>query len=200
MKEYFSNKKNLLTFFISFIVMAIVVSLFNSFIVYIDTRDANPIYDPLLAVIPPKDMTIPNTILIYGSILLATLSLLKDPARLSFAWRVYTLMVLIRMAAMYLMPLGAPENIIPLQDPFVALFNPNPQPVQDLFFSGHTSTIALCFMVASGVARIPIFLALLIVPWTLLFQHVHYTIDIFAAPFFAYGSYRIVSFLESLRT
>lgn len=94
---------------------------------------------------------------------------------------------------MYLVPLDPPIGIIPLRDPFVeGFFYDDKVLVKDLFFSGHTSNMVLLtlFMDIKWLKNILI-LASIIVGYLLLVQHVHYAIDVFAAPFFAYLAYRL---------
>jgi len=93
---------------------------------------------------------------------------------------------------MYLVPLEPPIGIIPLRDPFVeGAFYDNKVLVKDLFFSGHTSNMVLLtlFMDIKWIKIILVF-ASAAVAYLLLVQHVHYAIDIIAAPFFAYLAYR----------
>jgi membrane-associated phospholipid phosphatase len=102
-------------------------------------------------------------------------------------------MALLRIAAMYLMPLEPPPGIIELRDPFVEFFGGGRTLTRDLFFSGHTSTMFLLFLVMPGRRlRIAYACFTVIVGLCVVLQHVHYTVDVFAAPFFAYGAYMIV--------
>ncbi len=62
---------------------------------------------------------------------------------------------------------------------------------RDLFFSGHTSTLFLISLAVPGRRARPFFLACTAAVATcVLVQHVHYTVDVLAAPFFAYGAWR----------
>jgi hypothetical protein len=84
--------------------------------------------------------------------------------------------------------------MIALRDPFVDfVVGDGSVLTRDLFFSGHTSTMFLLFLTATARPLRLLFIAgTMLVGACVLLQHVHYTIDVFAAPFFAYGSYRIV--------
>ena len=102
---------------------------------------------------------------------------------------------IIRCIVMYLVPLEPPIGIIPLRDPFVeGAFYDNKVLVKDLFFSGHTSNMVLLtlFMDIKWLKIILAFAATT-VGYLVLVQHVHYTIDVIAAPFFAYLAYRIAT-------
>jgi membrane-associated phospholipid phosphatase len=66
-----------------------------------------------------------------------------------------------------------------------------------LFFSGHT---ALPFLVAlifwdNVRARTVLLLLSLVFAIAVLLAHIHYSIDVFAAPFMAYGIYAIAKYL-----
>ena len=101
-------------------------------------------------------------------------------------------MVLLRIAAMAVTPLEAPPGMIPLHDPLVRLFGPGRLLTKDLFFSGHTSTLFLLALAVPG-RRWKAFFALCAaaVAFCVLAQHVHYAIDVLAAPLFAYASFRL---------
>jgi len=99
---------------------------------------------------------------------------------------------------MYLTPFEAPEKIILLDDPFVQFFAKGDILTKDLFFSGHTGTLFLLFLLAENKTLKTIFLILtLMVGTAVLLQHVHYSIDVFVAPFVAYGSYKIIKKLHA---
>jgi len=85
------------------------------------------------------------------------------------------------------------KDTIPLYDPFLEkTFYEDVLITKDLFFSGHTSNI-IVFAFLSRVTwfRNFFFVTAFIVASMLVMQHVHYTIDVVAAPFFAYVVYRI---------
>jgi len=64
--------------------------------------------------------------------------------------------------------------------------------VRDLFFSGHTANVSLLFFfVDIRWIKIIIAVSTFVVGFLLLKQHVHYTIDVIVAPFFAFASYKI---------
>ncbi len=103
-------------------------------------------------------------------------------------------MVALRIAAMWATPLEAPPGMIPLEDPVVRLFGPGRLLTKDLFFSGHTSTLFLLALTVPGRGWKALFVAATAaVAVGVLVQHVHYAIDVLAAPFFAYASVRLVS-------
>ncbi len=100
---------------------------------------------------------------------------------------------------MYVTPLDVPAGLVPLHDPLASLFGVGPDIRRDLFFSGHTATVFLFYLCAVDRRIRAILLgASVAVGACLLLQHVHYTIDVIAAPYFAYGCYRVVLLLSKV--
>jgi membrane-associated phospholipid phosphatase len=100
---------------------------------------------------------------------------------------------------MYLLPLEPPAKMIILNDPFVEFFGTGQTLTKDLFFSGHTATLFILFLVSEKKVYKTIFLiSTVAVAVAVLLQHVHYTIDVFAAVFFTYACYKLVLRIKSL--
>jgi membrane-associated phospholipid phosphatase len=119
------------------------------------------------------------------------------PFKLMLALQTYGLMVIFRTIAMYLTPLNPPNGIILLDDPFVQFFGQGEILTKDLFFSGHTATLFLLFLLTENKKLRMIFLAsTFVVGACVLFQKVHYSIDVFAAFFFAFYAFRIVNYFH----
>ncbi|MCK7522598.1 MAG: hypothetical protein MZV64_35395 [Ignavibacteriales bacterium] len=78
--------------------------------------------------------------------------------------------------------------MIILNDPFVELFGTGQTLTKDLFFSGHTATLFIfisCFRKENYQDNF--LTSTIAVAIAVLLQHVHYTIDVFAAVFFTYA-------------
>ena len=151
----------------------------------------------MLDVIPPRDVTWVTFGLIYAGILTGVFALLPQPRRLMLGLQSYVLMMLMRIAVMVVTPLEAPPGMIVLRDPLVQVFGTGQPLTRDLFFSGHTSTMCLLALVAPGPRTRAFFLVCTVVVGScVLWQHVHYTVDVLVAPLFAFGSYAIVSRLH----
>jgi len=119
-------------------------------------------------------------------------TLLYHPRAIILAFMSYIVMIYIRIVAMWSTPLEAPATILPLIDPMVSEIGVGRLMTKDLFFSGHTATIQLIFLCSVEKKWRNVFLILtLIVAACVLIQHVHYTVDVVAAPFFGYCSYLI---------
>ncbi len=102
-------------------------------------------------------------------------------------------MVAVRILSMFLLPLEPPEKMILLKDPFVEFFGSGQTLTKDLFFSGHTATLLILFLVTEKkIIKIIFFVSTIVVAICVLIQHVHYTIDVFAAVFFTYACYKLL--------
>jgi membrane-associated phospholipid phosphatase len=89
--------------------------------------------------------------------------------------------------------------MIILNDPFVEFFGTGKTLTKDLFFSGHTATLFILFLVSKKKIIKTVFLiSTIAVAISVLLQHVHYTIDVFAAVFFTYACYKLIYKFKSL--
>jgi hypothetical protein len=160
---------------------------------WVERRPGAVLPDPVLAWLAPRDVTWPVFTLIYVGILLAVFLLARSPVRLVLGVQAYVVMALLRIVVMWATPLDPPPGMIVLEDPLVQGFGGASQALtRDLFFSGHTSTMFLLCLAVPGRAAKAYFLACTAAVATLvLVQHVHYTVDVLAAPAFAYAAWRI---------
>ncbi len=160
---------------------------FSTFAEWVETRPGAVLADPVLERLRPKDLTWVIFIALYATLGAAAFSLRRDPERLLAALQAYAVMVALRMLAMYLTPLDPPATTIPLEDPLVRLLGPSQVLTRDLFFSGHTASCSMALIAARGAKlRAGLVLGLCVVALGVLWQHVHYTVDVLAAPAFAY--------------
>ena len=168
-----------------------VLALLARFLEFAEARPGVVLSDPVLALFPPRDLTWLTFSLIYVGLFFGIARLATEPRALVVALEAYVVMVLFRIAAMWVTPLEAPPGMIALHDPLVRLFGPGKLLTKDLFFSGHTSTLFLLALAVPGRRSKALFLGCTAaVAFCVLAQHVHYTIDVLAAPFFAYASFR----------
>lgn len=195
--SFFQDRKCRIEFIVTIIVTIPTLLLFSQFLSLIELREGVVLNDPLLRLFNPIDLTWATFALIYVSIILFLLNIIKQPEKLMIAIQTYVLMVFLRGIAMYLTPFNAPDKIILLHDPFVQLFGKGEILTKDLFFSGHTGTLFLLFLLVENKCLKTIFLAAtILVGSAVLLQHVHYSVDVFVAPFVAYGSFRIIKVLH----
>ncbi|MCX8010598.1 MAG: sphingomyelin synthase family protein [Ignavibacteria bacterium] len=165
--------------------------------IFIESRNGFAFDDPILKLFNPIELTWLTFSLIYGSIIFAVLHLINKPNQFILAIQSYIVMVILRVVAMYLLPLEPPKDMIILIDPFVEFFGTGRTLTKDLFFSGHTATIFLIFLVIENTTIKKIFLtASILIGISVLVQHVHYSIDVFTAPFFAYVSFKLVNCIK----
>lgn len=191
--EIFKDKKSIADFIVTILFVVFVVVVFPEFLLFIEEREAVVMFDPFLNLFNPIDLTWTTFALIYFSVIAAIISLINKPTYLFLALQSYGVMLLFRMLVMYLSPLEAPEKIIPLHDPFVQMFGTGDILTKDLFFSGHTATMFVLFLaVKNKILKVIFLITTILVGLAVILQHVHYTVDVVAAPFFSYASYKIV--------
>jgi hypothetical protein len=192
-KNFFKNRKARIELFVTLILLVIILVSFSRFLLFNETRGGVVLPDPILNLFSPVNLTWFTFSLIYLSIIIAIAELIITPQRLLSALQCYALMVIFRAIGMYLTPFEAPSTLIPLNDPFVQLFGEGNILEKDLFFSGHTGTLFLLFLLMKKrMLKIFFLIFTILVGLSVILQHVHYSIDVFAAPFFAYTSYRII--------
>ena len=173
------------------------LSALAQFLQRVEHRPGVLLPDPLLSLFAPVDVNWLTFALIYIGLFAAVGSLLRHPHRLLFAFQAYVIMVVCRIIAMTLVPLDPPATPFPLQDPFVEFFGTGQALTRDLFFSGHTSTLFLFFLVTPrGTLKTVFLVCTILVGSAVLVQHVHYAIDVFVAPFFSYTAVKIAGRLN----
>jgi hypothetical protein len=149
--------------------------------------------DLVLDNIPVVDL---NFIIIEGAliaIVLGTLFVFSKPRYILFTLKTLALFIAVRAVFVSLTHVGIyPDAIHPGLGFFDAIYlYLNFQ--TGLFFSGHTGlpfVMALIFW-RDKPARVLFLLLSFIGGVAVLLGHIHYSIDVFAAPFMAYGIYRI---------
>ncbi|MEZ4808308.1 MAG: phosphatase PAP2-related protein [Flavobacteriales bacterium] len=139
--------------------------------------------DPFLAGLPARDVSIPLFIVLYGTVCIGVHHLFRE-RRLLRALQAYVLLLVLRMCTLALVPLGPPPGLVPLQDPLTRWFYPDALPFEkDLFFSGHTATLFLLYLaLPNGWRKGSAMLATVVVGLAVMVQHVHWTVDVLAAP------------------
>ncbi len=176
----------------SVVALLLVVRVFGTFANAIELRPGVVLRDPVLALLRPRDMTLVIFAAIYTALALAVPTMARRPRTLIDAFRAYAIVVLLRMIVMAATPLDPPPGTILLEDPLVKIFVTPKVLTRDLFFSGHTAmACVLVFSARTRLLRILLAIAAAIVGVSVLVQAVHYTVDVLAAPVFAYAAHRI---------
>ena len=191
--EFIKNKKLFIEFIVSAILLVFVLVFMSNFLEFVEHRQGVVLLDPLLKTFQPVNLTWLIFTLIYLSLIITIALIVKHPQKLLFTIQSYSLMLVFRIIAMFLLPLNPPARMILLNDPFIQFFGSGRILTKDLFFSGHTATLFFFFLIADNKPFKYMLLAFtIIVAAALLLQHVHYSVDVFAAPFFSYSAYRLI--------
>jgi hypothetical protein len=186
------DKKFLITLIISLVLLISLLVVYSNFLLFIELRAGLMVTDAVLMLFLPVNVTWFTFIILYAGLIAGITILLSEPDRFLLGVQAYIILILTRMAAMYLVPLEPPATMIALKDPLVEIIGTGKLLTKDLFFSGHTATLFLIFLLVKGNLQKAFFLCCTVAVGILvLLQHVHYTIDVFTAPFFAYGVFKI---------
>jgi hypothetical protein len=187
----FEDRRFVLKFLSALAVFLIFPFKADDYFQWIQLRPGTQWNDTLLNLIPALNVSYPIFGIIYLSVIYLLFRLLQDPDRfLWFAWA-FNLETALRFLSIYLVPLDPPLGLVDLHDPLAEIFiyGDNLAITKDLFFSGHTATMVfVCFFLpTASERRVAVGLSALLVS-LLLIQHVHYSLDILAAPLATLGS------------
>lgn len=166
----------------------------DDYFLWIQQRDGFLMHDVLLANIPSENVSIPIFAIIYVSVIYLLLRIIRLPEHfLWFAWA-FNIETLLRFICIYSVPLNPPFGLVDLHDPIAELFiyGENSAITKDLFFSGHTATMVfVCFFLPNISERKVAIGLTIILAVLLLIQHVHYSLDIVAAPLATWFAIRL---------
>ena len=169
------------------LVMGIILFFLPDYFLFIQGRPGALINDLVLERVPAHDVSIYIFMVLYpmtGFFIWRALG--KSSICINALWG-YIFLCTARIITIFFIPLEAPINIIHLSDPFSLIFYGANIITKDLFFSGHTATLCLVALCLENKReKIIAFIATAILGVLLLIQHVHYTADVVAAPFFSY--------------
>jgi len=194
-KDLFKSRK--IEIILTVIFLAVILFILSNFLNFIEGRNGVSLPDPILNLFNPVDLTWLTFGLIYASLIIAIISFTKEPDKLLLTIQSYSLLVVFRLIVLYVTPLDAPEKLLSLNDPVVQFLGSGQVLTRDLFFSGHTATLFLLFLIADKkLLKVLLLSSTLVIGVAVILQHVHYTVDVLTAPFFAYTAYRIVSIIN----
>lgn len=167
------------------------------FFASIEVREGKLLHDFILSEIPPRNMSWVIFPIIYVSILVALCNLSLMPQVLLRTLQAYFFLTALRLTCIYFIPLNPPAGLVLLRDPLIDYFVYDENVItKDLFFSGHTSSLFLFYLVLKNPKlKILLLLCTFVVAALILVQHAHYSIDILAAPLFAWFSWNFIKFL-----
>jgi hypothetical protein len=175
--------------------MLLVITILSSFPVFFQTiekRHGFLLHDAVLEALTPHNVSLAIFIIIWAASLLSIFRAVQHPYMfLTFVWA-YIFLSIFRVLTITLVPLEPPIGLIGLVDPLSNFFYGDKFVTRDLFFSGHTSSVFLLYLCIPGKTdKKLILLATFCVGALLLVQHVHYTLDVLAAPVFAWIAWLI---------
>jgi hypothetical protein len=169
------------------IIMLAIISSSQTFFTFVQARHGVLVDDMVLNYIPAYNVS-PFIFLIIYPLTLFMFWRMKQNSEICITFLYgYLFLCLVRMGTITLFPLEAPKHLVHLVDPFTTFFYGTKEVTKDLFFSGHTATVffvGLCL--ENKREKIIAFIATAVLAILLLVQHIHYTADIIAAPFFCY--------------
>lgn len=168
-------------------VMGLIIFFLQDFFHIIQLRSGLLMNDWVLEKLPARDVSTYIFLILYPSSAYLFWRIRKNSALcITFLWG-YIFMCLVRMMMIMLVPLDAPRELIHLADPFSVIFYGTNLITKDLFFSGHTASLFLVGLcLENKYEKAVVFFATAVLGVLLLIQHVHYTADVVAAPFFSY--------------
>ena len=175
---------------LSLALLVITLIAFSFFLNHMNSVDGIYHHDIFHSAITPIDFSIPIFVIIYGCLILFLFMHLKKVTVLHMFIHSYILLTLFRMITIFFLPLSEPNGVIRLNDPLLnGFFYQGNYCARDLFFSGHTATIFL-FVFFSIKKWKWIFISCgIILAILLVWQRVHYTVDVLAAPLFAWAAF-----------
>jgi hypothetical protein len=180
-------------FFVGLFVTIAMVTCLPAFFHVIQIRSGVILHDPIVDSLPAYDLSIPVFLVLWSVISLSVLRAFQSPQQCILT--VYSILFLLtlRYISVSLVALDPPARLIPLRDPLSNLtYGHKNYITKDLFFSGHTSSMFICFLLLNRKPeKIFALCATVAIAIFVLIQHVHYTIDVIAAPFFTYLAYRL---------
>jgi len=191
-KDEIKEHKKLLILAILFFIIANILNYTAG--TYVDKKTSFAVSDIILDHIPIIDL---GFIFIWGYIVVFIIAFLYPlffkVNKLHIVLSQFSLLVLIRSFFISLTHLGLPADAIIYETPkFFAFLDFK----NALFFSGHTAIPFLAFLIFRK-EKIGIFFLIMtfVLAVTVLFMHIHYSIDVFAAFFITYGSFKVGEWL-----
>ncbi|WP_133127783.1 phosphatase PAP2-related protein [Legionella nagasakiensis] len=179
--------------FIGFTLLIISFFIANNAGLYASEMAGNPVDDLILNYLPLCDVTVLH---VYAALLFwlfVSIYMLTQPGLIPFITKTASVFIVTRSAFICLTHLGAPPNQLMIPEGFSSFFLFN----GDLFFSGHVGgpfLLALLFW-QNKILRYFSLAASVFFAYIVLVGHIHYSIDVFAAPFITFGIYELSKIL-----
>ncbi len=183
-KNAWANQSFKIKAIIGSICLLFILVSFPRFFAIIELRDGIVLNDAVLSKLPSADLSIPIFITIWSTAFLLIRRIIQSPSLFLQFLLCFLFLSIVRIATISFFPLDAPIGLIPLKDPISSLFYGGKDIfiTKDLFFSGHTATQFLMFLcLQKKMDKYITGLTSILIAIMVLIQHIHYTIDVFAA-------------------
>jgi membrane-associated phospholipid phosphatase len=177
---------------IALLLVALILLVLPTFFALIEKREGMVLQDYVLDAIPAIDVSFPTFVIIWSVVLLVFYRIYQNPRLFLLIAYGFILMCLARILTISLLPLNPPAGIIVLKDPIanIAYGGKGIFITKDLFYSGHTGNMFLFFLCLEAKwDKIIALAAAVLIGILVLIQHIHYSIDVFAAFIFTYLLY-----------
>ena len=169
-----------------------VLIFFPFFFQYIEQRNGTRVSDILLDHIHAADVSVPIFFIIWSTAFFTLIRAVYEPEIFITFLFAFFFLSISRIITILLVPLAAPPNLIPLIDPLSNTFYGGHFITKDLFYSGHVATQFLMFLcLKKTLDKWLTALSTTMVAILVLVQHVHYSVDVLAAPAFAFICYKL---------
>ena len=178
--------------FVALALVAIILLTLPTFFAFIEKREGMVLQDFVLDAIPAMDVSVPTFVIIWSIVLLVFYRIYQNPRLFLEIAYGFILMCLCRVLTISILPLNPPPGLIMLKDPIANIVYGGKGIfiTKDLFYSGHTGNMFLFFLCLEAKwDKIIALAAAVLIGILVLIQHIHYSIDVFAAFIFTYLLY-----------
>jgi len=177
---------------IAVLLVALILLVLPTFFAFIEKREGMVLQDFVLDAIPAMDVSVPTFVIIWSMVLLVFYRIYQNPRLFLEIAYGFILMCLCRVLTISILPLNPPPGLIMLKDPIANIVYGGKGIfiTKDLFYSGHTGNMFLFFLCLEAKwDKIIALAAAVLIGILVLIQHIHYSIDVFAAFIFTYLLY-----------
>jgi len=177
---------------IAVLLVALILLVLPTFFAFIEKREGMVLQDFVLDAIPAMDVSVPTFVIIWSIVLLVFYRIYQNPRLFLEIAYGFILMCLCRVLTISILPLNPPPGLIMLKDPIANIVYGGKGIfiTKDLFYSGHTGNMFLFFLCLEAKwDKIIALAAAVLIGILVLIQHIHYSIDVFAAFIFTYLLY-----------
>lgn len=165
-----------------------------------ELRSGVQVNDVVQNMLPPIDFSIPIFAIEYFTLFTVFIFILAEPHKLVKGFQMFAIVMMARALTIYFVPLETPKDMIFLNDPMAnfLLHDGDVVVTKDLFFSGHISALALLMLLTSQrwLKYFAAF-ATLAVGIMIVWQHVHYSMDVAFAPVVSYLTFRGIEWMHT---